>query len=216
MSINAQFILEMIGYLGSALVIVSMLMTSVIKLRVINTIGGVIFCGYALCIHSYPTAAMQVCLIVINIVNLYKLKNTEKEYSAVPLNANDCFLGHFLSTNSSDIKKYFPDFTGTEDEDIIFLITCAEIPAGVFIAKDEGAGFLNVKLDYTTPTYRDCSAGKFLYSYLKQNGIKNIKAETKIPAHEKYLKKMGFKPKRITGDKNDSPNYYMQFVKSFS
>ena len=75
MSINAQFILEMIGYLGSALVIVSMLMTSVIKLRVINTIGGVIFCGYALCIHSYPTAAMQVCLIVINIVNLYKLKN---------------------------------------------------------------------------------------------------------------------------------------------
>ena len=216
MSINAQFILEMIGYLGSALVIVSMLMTSVVKLRVINTIGGVIFCGYALCIHSYPTAAMQVCLIVINIYNLYKLKNTEKEYSAIPLSANDSFLEHFLSTNSSDIKKYFPDFTGTEKEDKIFLITCEEIPAGVFIAKTEGEDFLDVKLDYTTPTYRDCSAGKFLYNYLKQLGIKNIKAETKIPAHEKYLKKMGFKPKRITGDKNDSPNYYMQFVKSFS
>ena len=100
MSINAQFILEMIGYLGSALVIVSMLMTSVIKLRVINTIGGVIFCGYALCIHSYPTAAMQVCLIVINLVNLYKLKNTEKEYSAVPLNANDCFLAQKMMIKS--------------------------------------------------------------------------------------------------------------------
>ena len=24
----------------------------------------------------------------------------------------------------------------------------------------------------------------------------------------------GFKPKRITGDKNDSPNYYMHFEKS--
>ena len=212
---STQFILEMIGYLGSALVIVSMLMTSVIKLRVINTIGGVIFCGYALCIHSYPTAAMQVCLIVINLINLYKLNNTKKEYSAIALNSGDCFLEHFLSAYNSDIKKYFPDFAGTEAEDKIFLITCEEAPAGVFIAKDEGADFLTVKLDYTTPTYRDCSAGKFLYSYLKQNGIKNIKAETKIPAHEKYLKKMGFKPKRITSDKNDYPNYYMQFEKIF-
>ena len=55
-----EIILELIGYLGSLLVIVSMLMTSVVKLRIINTIGSVIFCGYALAIHSYPTAAMQV------------------------------------------------------------------------------------------------------------------------------------------------------------
>ena len=213
---STQFILEMIGYLGSALVIVSMLMTSVVKLRVINTIGGVIFCGYALCIHSYPTAAMQVCLIVINIVNLYKLNNTEKEYQAIPLKANDSFLKHFLSAYNNDIIKYFPDFTDTDDEEMILLITCEETPAGVFIAKDEGERNLNVKLDYTIPTYRDGSAGKFLYNHLKTLGIKKITAETKIPPHEKYLKKMGFKPKRITGDKSDSPNYYMQFVKSFS
>ena len=90
-----ELILELIGYLGSALVIVSMLMTSVVKLRVINTIGSVIFCAYALAIHSYPTAAMQVCLIVINIVNLYRLNNIKKEYSAIDLNSGDSFLAHF-------------------------------------------------------------------------------------------------------------------------
>ena len=212
---NTQLILEMIGYTGSLLVIVSMLMTSVVKLRVINTIGGVIFCGYAIAIHSYPTAAMQVCLVVINLVNLYKLNNTKKEYSAIALNPSDCFLAHFLYAYNSDIKKYFPDFTNAADGDKIFLITCEETPAGIFIAKEEGANQLNVKLDYTTPAYRDCSAGKFLYNHLKHIGIQKLIAETKIPAHEKYLKKMGFKPKRITGDKNDSPNYYMHFEKNY-
>ena len=189
---NVKLILELIGYLGSLLVIVSMLMTSVVKLRIINTIGSVIFCGYALAIHSYPTAAMQVCLIIINIINLYKLNNTKKEYSAVDAKAGDGFLNHFLSANSEDIKKFFPDFSEPSANDKIIMITCGEIPAGIFIADDNGTGSLTVKLDYTTPAYRDCSAGKFLYAHLQQLGIKKITAETKIPAHEKYLHKMGF------------------------
>ena len=185
-------ILELIGYLGSLLVIVSMLMTSVVKLRVINTIGSVIFCAYAICIHSYPTAAMQVCLIIINIINLYKLNNTKKEYAAVELNFNDGFLSHFLFSNSSDIKKFFPDFPAPSEKDRIFLITCEGIPAGIFIAVNDGQNNLNVKLDYTTPAYRDCSAGKFMFTHLRHLGIKKVFAETKIPAHEKYLHKVGF------------------------
>lgn len=187
-----DLLLELIGYLGSLLVIVSMLMTSVVKLRIINTIGSVIFCAYAICIHSYPTAAMQVCLIIINIINLYKLNNTKKEYAAVELNSNDGFLSHFLFSNSSDIKKFFPDFSAPSEKDRIFLITCAEIPAGVFIADNDGKDNLNVKLDYTTPAYRDCSAGKFMFTHLKHLEIKKVIAETKIPAHEKYLHKVGF------------------------
>ena len=186
-----RFVLELIGYTGSLLVIVSMLMTSVVKLRIINTIGSVIFCGYAIAIHSYPTAAMQVCLIIINIINLYKLNNTKKEYSAVEAKADDAFIAHFLSVNSEDIRKFFPDFAAPAADDKIFLITCEHIPAGIFIAEDN-SGALKVKLDYTTPAYRDCSAGKFLYSHLQKIGIKKISAETKIPAHEKYLNKMGF------------------------
>jgi hypothetical protein len=120
-----------------------------------------------------------------------------------------------LKNYNDDIKKFFPDFTSPEDKDKILLINCEASPAGIFIAKEEDNGLLTVKLDYTTPAYRDCSAGKYLYNYLRLYGIKSIIAETKIPSHERYLKKMGFKPKRITGDKKDSPNYYMQFEKKF-
>ncbi len=196
---DPKLILELIGYAGSLLVIVSMLMTSVVKLRIINTIGSVIFCGYALAIHSYPTAAMQVCLIIINIVNLYKLNNTKKQYSAVNVSSTDGFLYYFLCANEKDIKKYFPDFSAAEKDDTIFMITCGQIPAGVFIAKDNGDGSFNVRLDYTTPAYRDCSAGKFIYNHLKLIGIRKVLAETKIPAHEKYLHKMGFSQDRDSG-----------------
>ncbi len=67
---DSKVIIEIIGYIGSALVLVSMLMTSVVRLRIINLIGSVIFAGYALAIRSYPTAIMNICLAGINAYHL--------------------------------------------------------------------------------------------------------------------------------------------------
>ncbi|MCR4607972.1 MAG: YgjV family protein, partial [Oscillospiraceae bacterium] len=64
---NTKIIIEAVGYCGSLLVLVSFLMTSVVKLRVVNTIGSAIFAIYALIIHSYPTAIMNICLVAINL-----------------------------------------------------------------------------------------------------------------------------------------------------
>ena len=58
--------IELFGYLGSTLVVCSMLMASVVKLRVINMIGSVISGIYALIIGSFPLALMNFCLIIIN------------------------------------------------------------------------------------------------------------------------------------------------------
>ena len=70
---NTKMMIELFGYLGSALVVVSMLMTSVMKLRIINTVGSVIFMIYALIIRSYPTALMNLFLVGINIYHMLKL-----------------------------------------------------------------------------------------------------------------------------------------------
>ena len=43
---NSAMALELVGYLGSVLVLISMLMTSVVRLRVINLIGSAIFAAY--------------------------------------------------------------------------------------------------------------------------------------------------------------------------
>ena len=76
---NTSTIIEIAGYVGSTLVVVSMLMSSVVKLRVINTIGSVISATYALIIHSYPLALMNICLIIINVYNLMKLLKTKQQ-----------------------------------------------------------------------------------------------------------------------------------------
>ena len=186
-------IFEIIGYVGSALVIISMLMTSVIKLRIINTVGSVIFCAYALCIHSYPTAAMQVCLIIINAVNLYKLLAVKKEYSILKVNSDDSYLKFFLESYKKDIKKFFPEEIILDKAQTIFLVCCDSCPAGVFIAQTNSDTHLHAVIDYTTPKYRDGSAGKFLYEYLAAQGFKEVQALTSCSAHKTYLKKMGFK-----------------------
>ena len=88
--------IELIGYLGSALVVVSMLMSSVVKLRVINTIGSGIFAAYALMIHSYPTALMNICLVGINIYNLLKLRQKGPSYDLVDAAQRDGLLHYLL------------------------------------------------------------------------------------------------------------------------
>ena len=75
---NVSTIIEMVGYLGSVLVVVSMLMSSVIKWGVVNTVGSGIFAVYALIIHSYPTALMNFCLVTINVYNLIKLSKADQ------------------------------------------------------------------------------------------------------------------------------------------
>ncbi len=71
--------IELFGYLGSVLVVVSMLMTSITRLRLVNTVGNVISLIYALIIASYPLALMNVCLILINLYYLIKLNKAQKD-----------------------------------------------------------------------------------------------------------------------------------------
>ena len=102
--------IEMIGYLGSALVVASMLMSSVVKLRVINTIGSGIFAAYALMIHSYPTALMNICLVGINVYNLVKLNQKEQNYTLVEAARGDALLAYLLATTGRTYRPTSPPF----------------------------------------------------------------------------------------------------------
>ena len=70
---DGKMMIEIFGYIGSALVVVSMLMSSIVKLRIINTVGSVISGIYAVICGAIPLAVMNICLITINIYGLVKL-----------------------------------------------------------------------------------------------------------------------------------------------
>ncbi len=185
--------IEMIGYLGSALVVVSMLMSSVVKLRVINTIGSGIFAAYALMIHSYPTALMNICLVGINVYNLVKLNQKEQNYTLVEAARGDALLAYLLDYYREDIQAYFPAFSEGGEAERAYIVCHKGNPAGVLLGNDSGPGTVNVLLDYSTPTYRDCSIGAYLYARLPAQGVRTLIFRGQASqAHAAYLIKMGF------------------------
>lgn len=79
--------LEIFGYVGTALVIISMMMTSMFKFRVINICGGTISAIYSVFYGAWAVVVMNICLIAINIFHiireLYRRKQ-EKNIQAEP------------------------------------------------------------------------------------------------------------------------------------
>ena len=51
---SADTVYELIGYLGSALIVVSLAMSSIIRLRIVNLAGAVVFSFYGVLIGSIP------------------------------------------------------------------------------------------------------------------------------------------------------------------
>ncbi len=184
--------IELFGYLGSTLVVVSMLMSSVVKLRVINTAGSVISAIYALIIGSFPLALMNICLIGINLWGLYKLLMTKNHYEMVRTQAGDAFVQYFLRHYGQNIQLFFPDFAHDGHYDRVYLLLCNGQPAGIFMGTETQPGLVTVALDYTTPAYRDCSVGKFLYGSLPSQGIRQLTVTDAVDSHQAYLKKMGY------------------------
>jgi len=61
---------EMLGYLASVFVAVSLTMRSLTKLRVINLIGSLLFTAYGLIISAYPVAVVNAFIVLVNIYYL--------------------------------------------------------------------------------------------------------------------------------------------------
>ena len=189
---NTHMLIEGIGYLGSLLVLVSMLMTSVFKLRVINTIGSCIFTVYALIIHSYPTALMNFCLVLINLHFLWKMSRMDRDFDLVKTGKGDAFLRYFIDSRREDIRACFPgislDFSDATDA---YIVCCKGLPVGITVGEASGDA-LNLVLDYTIPEYRDFSVGRFLNAELKKRGIRKLCYGGPVEFHLPYLQKLGY------------------------
>ncbi len=191
---DTRTIIELFGYLGSILVVVSMLMSSVVKLRVINTIGSIISGTYALIIGSVPLALMNLSLVIINLYNLRRLLVTEQKYEVLDMGSDQTFLHYFLDHYFDDIQLYFPNFKmDMSGFDLAKIVYCEMEPAGVLLGRVNSPCEIEVILDYTTPKYRDCSVGRYLYSELSGKDINKLVLREASDRHKAYLEKMGYR-----------------------
>ena len=195
---NNTLYIELFGYLGSILVVVSMLMSSVIKLRVINIIGSVISGTYALIIGSFPLALMNICLIIINIYNILKLKKESRKYEIVKGDIQDSLFKYIVNHYGYDINNYFSDFDVEKVScDTVYYVFCNEAPVGLFLGNKKNDK-IEVVIDYTVPSYRDCSVAKFLYIAMKKDGINQLEIKEPTEKHVAFLNKMSYENKKNT------------------
>lgn len=187
--------IELIGYLASALVVLSLAMTSVVRLRIISLVGSITFVVYGVLIGSIPVIITNSAVALLNIWFLYK-EFTKKNLAMVPIASDAPFLADFLAAHRADIAKLQPNFSLAPDANA-WLLNRDGLPAGVLIGRKTDDA-LHVDLDYVTPAYRDSRMGQYIYGegakQFRDLGVRYLVADPGAPEHRRYLEAMHFVP----------------------
>lgn len=186
---------EWFGYLASLVVLISLTMTSIIKLRWINLLGCLLFATFAYLIDSVPTLFMNIGIAAINLYFLYKIYNTKEEFKILKASPHSEYFQHFLNVNRQEIEKQAALDALNPDYSSFYMLRDNNI-AGVLVGNIDTQGVFDIKLDYVLPRYRDYKLGSYYFQkhpeFFKEKGITTLKTSASDKAHQFYLEKMGF------------------------
>jgi hypothetical protein len=191
-------IYQYIGYAGSALIGISLMMKNILRLRTINLFGAATFATYGLLVGAYPVFFLNSFITLVDIYYLSGMLRQKEHFSLMPvLDSSHRYLSKFLDFYAADIKKFFPDFDldSIKDPNCFFILRNLR-PTGVFVYETSPDDSVFIHLDYAIPDYRDLKNAKYVYSaelkYLKQQGVNKLVTTSKIDKHVSYLLRTGF------------------------
>ncbi len=198
-------IAQVIGYIASILLALSLLVNNDIKFRWLNTLGCVSFIIYGIFIHAFPILLTNSILFLINLFYLIKLYTAKEDFELIEFKGGEKLVFKFLSFYKEDLAKYFPDYVHEVNENNLnFVVLRDLVIANIFVAQPDGNGRAVVKLNYTVPKYRDYKVGRFIFEkekkFLVSKDIKQLVYEkVSNKNHERFLKVMGFIEQDGTG-----------------
>ena len=196
---DRQLLYELIGYVASALVAVSLMMSSILKLRLVNLAGSAAFAVYGVLIRAYPVAAMNGFIVFINLYYLHRMLRAREFFHLLSVEPESQYLRHFLDFYDREIRRFLPDFSYQPAAgDLTIYVLRDMVPAGLFIGRMEPEGRLCVTLDFVIPQYRDFKTGRYLFRdqahFFRAHGITEIVSGGGSKVHADYLRRMGFAP----------------------
>ncbi len=194
---NFDVIKEGIGYAASLIILVSLLMTNVFRLRLINGIGSVLFGAYGWLIGSWPVCAINLVIAGIDGWYLLQAMSISAFFDLAPAESvGPEYLKRFFLFHERELMNYAPGLT---IENLQSACTCLIfrnlLPVGVFSYRQNGPD-AEIVLDFMIPEYRDFKAGRYLYRtkrmFFKEKGIKRFHALARHPSQPKYYLRNGF------------------------
>jgi len=189
--------LDALGWLGSALLVYSVMQARVLRFRVLNLAACVVLIVFNAALGIWPMVAMNVALCLINawhIRHLVGTRHDEETYAVLEVGGQDEYLRHVLRVHEADILAFQPDFVwdGADTDRLAFIVQRGDETVGVVLLRVEGTT-AHVLLDYVTPRYRDFSPGRFVWKssrVLADRGITEvITSPTMVGA---YYERLGF------------------------
>ncbi len=188
---------EWLGYIASLIVLISLLMSSVKKLRWINLLGSLTFAVYGFLINALPVAVMNAGIVGINIYYLIQMYRKTDYFTLTSLDREKDYFEHFMSFYQKDMASFITESYDLKDPNLIKLFVLRNtIPAGVFVGKKVSNDILHVYVDYATPQYRDFKIAKYLFEQQKHVflnlGVQKLTTHPGTEKHQKYLIRMGF------------------------
>lgn len=191
--------LEIVGYAASGLIAISLMMSSLLRLRLINLVGAAAFAAYGLLIQAYPVAALNSIIVFVNLYHLRRLLRAKEFYQLLPVRPDSDFLRHFLKVYRAEIQRIIPefDYRPTEGQVTVFILReCT--PVGVLVAEHKSPETLRVVLDFVIPRYRNLHIGRFLFveqaQFFRDLGVKEIVVQPRTKEFGAYLVEVGFEP----------------------
>ncbi|MCA0251990.1 MAG: YgjV family protein [Actinobacteria bacterium] len=186
--------IEIIGYVASILIIASLAMTSVVRLRILSLLGSIAYIVYGVALGAWPIVIANIIIACLNIWNIYRVLTSTQGLGVSPIAIDAPYLADFLDAHQADIDKFQPGVR-PEPGDQAWLFLRDGLPVGALIGRVEGGDF-HVKLDYVRPPFRDAKLGAWLFSegfgQLGLSGVTSIRTNAGTAEHRRYLRGIGF------------------------
>lgn len=188
---------ELIGYAASLLILVSLLMTSLVRLRIVNAVGAAVFTLYGLLIDAPPVWVMNGAIVLVDLYQLWALlvrDQRDERVEAVEVPVDSPVLDRVLRVHADDVRAYAATDRPRDDATHAWLVLRDTTPASVLLAHAED-GEVVVDLDYATPATRDLRAGRLLHEdldVLREVGTGPVVAHGGPREHQRYLAAVGF------------------------
>ncbi|PIU17780.1 MAG: hypothetical protein COT18_12210 [Elusimicrobia bacterium CG08_land_8_20_14_0_20_59_10] len=187
---------ELVGYLASALVAVSLLTSNVLRLRVLNLAGALVFVLYAGLVRAWPVLAVNLFVACIDLWHIISLRSKKDVFKLMRVNTDNPLLANFLAYHARGIWQFFPDFELARlgDPRCIFILRNL-LPVGLFIYTERKPD-IDIHLDYVAEDYRDLKSARYLFNRPQNtrtfDGFSHFCALSGSPKHTGYLRRLGF------------------------
>jgi hypothetical protein len=188
---------EVLGYVASAVIILSLTMTSIVRLRVVGLAGSALFATYGALVGSIPVVATNMVIFGLHVFFLWRAFNVDEFFTLLEVRPESRYLSEFLEYHRSDICRFQPGFAfAPTAEHLTLFILRDMVPAGLLIGRQSSGGTLDVQLDYVIPRFRDLKVADFLFrangAAFRRHGISRLVARVETQAHGRYLRRVGF------------------------